>query len=172
MGRKSTIKQNPAIQAAVNEAISRGATVDAIKEMLDGMQAGISRSAVGRYTSQYEDAAARQRDISSAASAFASEFGDLDNNQTRFTVQLMTTIITENLLKMGKGEGDPMSLRLLAATVKDNVHAAKADHEYRMSVRRDALADAAKKAGEVAKAGGVPQATIDLIMREIMGIDD
>ena len=86
MGRKSTITANPAIRAAVDAAIARGCTVDAIKAMLDEMGAEISRSAIGRHASKYADIAARQRDIRAAADAFASEFGNAEDNQSRLMI--------------------------------------------------------------------------------------
>lgn len=172
MGRKSTIAGNPIIQEAVNGAIARGATIDAIKEMLDAMSAEISRSAIGRYASKYQDQAARQRDIRSAADAFASEFANVNDNQTRLMVQLVTTLITEKIMMQSEGEGSAMDLRLLAAAVKDALGAAKIDNDLRASIRKAALTDAANAANKAAKAGGVPAGTIDVIMREIMGIDD
>ena len=138
MGRKSTIAGNPIIQDAVNAALARGCTIDAIKEMLDAMSAEISRSAIGRYASKYQDQAARQRDIRSAADAFASEFGSLNDNQTRLMVQLVTTLITESIMNKGEGEGSAMDLRLLAAAVKDAMGAAKIDNDLRAAIRKQA----------------------------------
>lgn len=172
MARQSSISVNPEIREAVDRALQRGCTIDAIKDMLDAMGAEISRSAIGRHAAKYSAVIARQRDIQCAAEVFAAEFGTLDNNQTRLMVQLVTTLITENLMGKGEGEGTAMDLRLLAAAVKDAAGAAKIDSDLRASIRKQALVDAAAAAGKAGKAGGVPQEKIDIIVKQIMGIDD
>jgi hypothetical protein len=170
MGRKSAIAQNPAIREAVDAAIGRGCTIDAIKDMLEAMGSEISRSAVGRHAAKYQDMAQRQRDIRAAADAFAGEFGSAEDNQTRLMVQLVTTLITENIMAQGEGEGS-MDLRLLAAAVKDAIGAAKIDDDRRRIIRKEAMTEAAGVAVSAAKKAGASPETINLIRAEIMGID-
>jgi Protein of unknown function (DUF3486) len=171
MGRKSAIAQNPAIREAVDAAIGRGCTIDAIKDMLEAMGSEISRSAVGRHAAKYQDMAQRQRDIRAAADAFAGEFGSAEDNQTRLMVQLVTTLITENIMAQGEGEGSAMDLRLLAAAVKDAIGAAKIDDDRRRIIRKEAMTEAAGVAVSAAKKAGASPETINLIRAEIMGID-
>ena len=159
MGRRSSIAVNPAILKSVNDAIGRGCTIDAIKVMLDEMAdavgtAEISRSAIGRHYSKYNDMAQRQRDIRAAADAFASEFGDTENNQTSLMIQLVTTLITEKIMGSGQGEGTAMDLRLLSAAVKDAIGAAKIDDDRRRTIRKEAFAEAAKIVETEGKAAG------------------
>ena len=171
MGRTSTIAANPAIRAAVDAAIARGCTIDAIKEMLDAMGAEISRSAVGRHAAKYNDIAERQRDIRAAADAFASEFGNAEDNQSRLMLQLVTTLITQNVMDIGGGELSAMDLNFLANAAKNAIGAAKIDDDRRLKLRKEAMAEAATAATSAAKRAGASAETINLIRAEIMGID-
>jgi hypothetical protein len=168
VGRKSTIAANPAIRAAVDGAIARGASIDAIKAMLDGMGADISRSAIGRHSAKYHDLAERQRDIRAAADAFASEFGNADDNQTRLMIQMVTTMITENIIAKGDGAGSALDLRLLAAAAKDAIGAAKLDDDRKRIIRKEAMADAAKMAGETMRRGGASAEMIETVRKRLM----
>ena len=170
MGRKSIIAANPVIRKAVDEAINRGCTVDAITEMLDAMGHEIGRSSVGRYASKYQGMAARQRDIRAAADAFASEFGDAKDNQTRLMVQAVTTLITERIIGTDEGEGSVLDLRLLAAAAKDAMGAAKIDNDLRRAIRKDAFAEAAAIVDTAGKAAGASDDLLNKIKADLMGI--
>jgi Protein of unknown function (DUF3486) len=170
VGRTSKIKASPAIQAAVDSAIKRGCTIDAIKDMLDQMGAEIGRSAVGNYTKRYAAVAQRQRDIRSAADAFAGEFGEAGDNQTRLMIQLVTTLITENILAKGEGEGSAMDLRLLAGAVKDAIGAAKLDDDRRRLIRKEAFKEAAEVADKAGRANGAGEASLQAIRAALMGV--
>lgn len=170
MSRKSKIADNPIIRDAVNAALARGCTIDAIKEMLDAMSAEISRSAIGRYASKYQDQAARQRDIRSAADAFASEFASVNDNQTRLMVQLVTTLITENIMKKSEGEGSAMDLRLLAAAVKDALGAAKIDNDLRASIRKAAQEECKAAAERALTSTGGTEEQMAALRAEFLGL--
>jgi Protein of unknown function (DUF3486) len=170
VGRKSSITSNPVIREAVDAAIHRGCTIDAIKEMLDKMGAEISRSAIGRHSQKYADMAQRQRDIRAAASAFASEFGDEGDNQTRLMIQMVTTLITENIMASGEGEGSAMDLRLLAAAVKDAIGAAKIDDDRRRTIRKEAFVEAATEVGKMKGMAGATDASLEVVRKRLMGL--
>jgi hypothetical protein len=171
VGQISKIKSNPAIREAVDGAIKRGCTIDAIKEMLDKMGVEIGRSAVGNYTKKYADLAQRQRDIRSAADAFAGEFGSADDNQTRLMIQLVTTLITENILERGEGEGSAMDLHLLASAVKNAIGAAKLDDDRRRLIRKEAFKEAAEVADKAGRANGAGEASLQAIRAALMGVE-
>lgn len=165
MGRQSTITANPAIRAAVDGAIARGCTIDAIKEMLDAMGAEISRSAIGRHASKYADIAARQRDIRAAADAFASEFGDAEDNQSRLMIQMVTTLITENVL--GADEMSAMDLNFLASAVKNSIGAAKIDDDRRLKLRKEAIEEASRVVATEGKKAGADAGALAQIQRAL-----
>ena len=77
------IESNPVILKAVNDAIQRGSTIDAITDMLAQMGHEIGRSSVGVHSKKLKAMSDRSRDIRAAADAFASKFGDAGDNQTR-----------------------------------------------------------------------------------------
>jgi hypothetical protein len=178
MGGKSSIKGLPEpVRFEVDAAIKRGATIDEIVWMLKGLGADVSRSAVGRYSRQYADLAARQRDMSSIATAFAGEFGEADDMQGRLLIQLATTIATRMVLPVAAGDDIELatkSLMELGRAVKDITSAAKIDVDREAKIRSEEAARARSKAATDAeaagKAAGATPETIDRIKRSILGI--
>lgn len=178
MGGKSSIKQLPEpVRVEVDAAIKRGATIDEIVWMLKGLGADVSRSAVGRYSKQYADLAARQRDMSSIATAFAGEFGEADDNQGRLLIQLATTIATRMVLPVASGDNVEFatkSLMELGRAVKDITAASKIDIDREAKIRSEAVVKARQQAANDAesegKAAGASPETIDRIKRRILGI--
>ena len=177
-GTSSIKKLDPAVRGEVDAAIKRGATIDQIVQMLRGLGADVSRSAVGRYSKDYAALAARQRDIQATARAFAAEFGDADDRQSRLLIQLVTTIATNKVMPMAGDDDaglDGKELHYLARAVKDITSAAKTDTDRERAIRADAAKtareQAATDAASEAKAAGASDETIDRIKRKILGID-
>jgi hypothetical protein len=175
MGQRSSIDQLPeAVRTEVDAAIGRGATIDEIVWTLKGLGAAVSRSAVGRYSKQYRDLAARQRDIASVAKGFAADFGQGDDMQGRLMVQLVTSLITRVAMPAVAGEEDDLpdfkELHYLARAVKDAASAAKTDQEREAKVRQQERQRAAKDAEDAGRAAGASAETIDLIKKRILGV--
>lgn len=182
MARRSSIEQLPeALQKACHEAIGRGATIDAITDMLNGMGGDVSRSAVGRYAQDYRELVAKQRDMTAMAQAFGREFSDTDDRTGAMMTQLMQTLMTSTLLPLITGkdgengeELDALTVSRLAKAVKDVAGAAKVDVErekaIREETRKQAREEAASAADSAARRAGADPATIELIKKEIMGL--
>ena len=178
MGGRSTIDQLPKpLRDAVQAALKDGLTIDAIVDLLREEGAEVSRSAVGRYTQNYREMAARQRDMSSVATAFASEFGDADNAQQKLLIQMFTSVMTQAVLPMAAGgdaEIDPKDAHFLARAIKDVVSAAKTDADREAKIREEerksARAEAVKVAEQAARGSGATPDTIAAIKRELLGI--
>lgn len=174
MGRKSSINTlPPAILHAVNAAVAEGATLDAIVKVIAEHGMDRSRSAVGRYAEKYSAMAKEQREIGAVAKAFAADFSDEDNNQNRLMIQLITSLITKQILPHLSGEAstaDPMDLRLLAAAVKDSTSAAKTEDDRKRLIRREAFAEAAKAAEKVARASGSNDPVVKQISEALWGL--
>jgi hypothetical protein len=165
MGRRSVIESNPVILKAVNDAIQRGCTIDAITDMLAQMGHEIGRSSVGVHSKKLKAMSDRSRDIRAAADAFASKFGDAGDNQTRLMIQLITTIITESLLEVPQGEdcASPLELQRLASAVKDAISAQKIDAELRSRIRKEAFEEAQKLADTALRKGGALPETLAVV---------
>lgn len=174
MGRKSTIKTLPdPILDAVNKAIKEGATLDSIVELIAEFGEKRSRSAVGRYAEDYSAMAEEQRSIQSVAKAFAADFSDEDNNQSRLMIQLITSLITKQMLPHLSGEvstANSMDLRLLAAAVKDATGAKKTDEDARRAQRRENFMEAAQAAEKEARSAGASDVVIDKIKARLLGL--
>lgn len=178
MGGRSSIETLPQpLLDAVHGAIKEGMTIDEIVSMLSEKGAERSRSAVGRYTQSYREMAARQRDMTSVATAFATEFGDADNAQQKLLIQLFTSILTQAVLPMASGEDteiDPKDAHFLARAIKDVVSAAKTDTDREAKVRdeerKKARAEAAKVAEQAARGTGATPETIAAIKEQLLGI--
>lgn len=182
-GRSSIDRLAPAVRERLDAEIRRGATIDEIVGMLLDLQSrgqlaeSPSRSAVGRYSQQYRQLAARQRDMASVAKAFAGEFGDADDLQGRLMIQLVTSLITRVAMSAAEDEEvelDVKELHFLARAVKDATSASKTDVDREKTIRAEeakrARAAAAADAESAAKAAGASPETIDLIKRRILGI--
>lgn len=180
MGRKSSIDNLPEpIRNEALAAVKRGATIDEIVWTLKGLGADVSRSAVGRFSKEYRDLAARQRDLQSIAKSFGADFGQADDLQGRLLIQLLTSIATRMVMPIAAGDEvtpDGKELHFYARALKDIISASKTDVDREAKIR----AEGAKRAREAAaadaeaagKAAGASPETIDRIKRRILGIDD
>lgn len=169
----------PAVQAAVIKAMETGATIDAIVDQLAAMGHERSRSAVGRYSKEYAEMAAQQRDMRAAAEAFAGEFGGSDNAEGKLLVQMLTSIGARMIMTAATdkdAQPDALEFSRLAKATKDLIGAAKTDSERDAKIREEAAKDAREKAAEVvervARTGerGFSRDTVDAIKREILRV--
>lgn len=178
MARKSSLEELPQpVLDELHAAIKRKATIDEIVWMLKGLGADVSRSAAGRYTKQYRDVAARQRDVNSMAKAFAGEFGSADDLQGRLMIQLATSLITRFALPMAGGDEidmDTKELMELARAVKDVTSASMTDVNREAKIRSEAMTKARQQAAADAetagKEAGASPETIHRIKAKILGV--
>ncbi|WJY18708.1 DUF3486 family protein [Alteriqipengyuania flavescens] len=179
MGGRSSIDQLPrALRDAVHAAIADGLTITEIRDMLEEEGADVSRSAVGRYTKQYSEVAARTRDMTGVARAFATEFGDAESPQVKLIVQLFTSLLTQAIMPMASGESgeiDAREVHFLARAFKDFTSASKTDTDRsakeREEDRKRARQEAAENAEKAARGSGASPDTIAAIRKSILGID-
>ena len=171
MGRRSSIDRlPPQIREEADAALKRGATIEEIVELLQGLGADVSRSAVGRYSKRYRDLADRTREITAISKAFASEFGDADDKRATLPIQLLHTLITRVVMKLGAGEEvdiSPMDLHFIARAVKDGAGAAKTDVDriakIKEEARKEAFAEAQRVVKETGRRAGATEETIAAI---------
>jgi len=179
MAGRSTIDELPDdVRSAVHAAIERGATIDGIVDLIRGMGADASRSAVGRYTKSFAELAKQQRDMRSVAEAFGREFASPDDLQGRMMIQLMTSITTRALMPHMTGEAEEelstLELSRLAKAVKDATSASKIDVEREAKIRNEAARRAKEAAAADAttagRAAGASEETLARIRAGILGI--
>ncbi|WP_336973479.1 phage protein Gp27 family protein [Sphingobium aromaticiconvertens] len=180
MARKSSLKtMDPAIQAAVMQAMENGSTIDEIVEMLADKGLKRSRSAVGRYAKQYGDLAARHRDMRSVAEAFASEFGGSENAEGKLMVQMLTSIGARMIMPMAAEETPDIGAKefhALAKATRELQSAAKIDADRDARIRDEATktarAKAATDAESAARSSGASEETIARVKAKILGLEE
>ncbi len=178
MARSSIDALPDPIRFAIDDAIKRGATIDAIVATVQSLGGDVSRSAVGRYSKSFAEIARRQRDMTSVASAFGAEFGGSDDLQGRLMVQLLTSVVTRQIMPHAAGEAeeelDLLALSRLAKAVKDTMGASKLDIDREAKIREEegkrARAAAAEAADAEGRAAGASDETIERIKRRILGL--
>lgn len=174
---RSSIKADPRIRAAVDEALKRGCTIDQIVDHVAAIGATVSRSAVGRYAKNFSNLAERQRDIQAVSKAFAGEFGEAGDQQVRLLINLVNTVVTGAVLPMFDDKAEELNTKAaadLARAVKDIAAAKKLDVETEAKIREEerkkAKAEAAEAATDAARNAGASAETIDRVRRAILGI--
>jgi hypothetical protein len=175
MGRKSSLETlPPKVQAAVIKAMQGGATIDDLVEHLAGLGHPRSRSAVGRYTQQYNKLTERQSDIRVMAEAFGREFGGTDNVEGKLMMQMLTSIGVRMIMPLA-AEDDPdldaKEFNFLAKATKELLMAAKADAERDAKIREATKREAAENAEAAMRATGASADTINKVKAEILGIE-
>lgn len=177
MGRQSSIKADPRIRTAVDEALKRGCTIDAIVAQVEAIGETVSRSAVGRYIKDFASIASRQRDIQAVSKAFAAEFGEVDDKQGRLLIQLANTAITGAIMPMFNDDAEELTTKSaadLARAVKDITAASKMEVEREQKIAeaaaKKARLEAVTAATGAARAAGASAETIDTVRRAILGI--
>lgn len=182
MVRKSTIKQLPAdIRAELDRLLAEGrVTIDEIVAHLKHLGAGVSRSAVGRYSKSFEDVSRKMREAREVSAAFARELGDLKNDEVgRQLTEMLRTVIFNVLLPKVSDEQSavkPSDLMLMAKAIKDLSSASKLSADLELKVRKEAAEQAKQEAvkGVIAagKKNGLSKEVLDAMKRGVFGLEE
>jgi len=181
MARKSTVKTLPAqIRAEVDRLLADGRyTLDDVVTHLRKLGADVSRSALGRYSQEFEEVAAKMRESRELASAFAKELGEIPNNDMgRTLVELLHTLVFRVLKQRTREAEDKpikaMDLMLLGKAIKESVGSTKLSAELEMKIRDRVATETAKKAAgaaeDAAREQGLSAETVEAIKARILGI--
>lgn len=178
MPRKSTVKQLPReVLDAVHQLLEGGRTLDEILERLKGLGAEVSRSALGRYSQEYQNVAAKLRQAREISSSFAAQLSDMPNDMGRVVTELLQSLVFKLLLNEAEGEKPDLKageLMFLAKAIKDMASANKLSAEMEMKirdrVREETLRDAAKAVDSTAKEKGLSADTVQAIKAKILGV--
>lgn len=162
MPRRSSIKTlPPEIKREVDLLLADGRhTLDDVVAHLQKLGAGVSRSAVGRYSMEFEEVAGRMREAREVAASFAKELGAIpDNDMGRALVEMLHHMIFKQMLAQSReedGSVDTKDLMQLAKALKDAAGTNKLSVDLEMKIREDQreLVEAEMKKKLDAAAGG------------------
>lgn len=172
MGRRSTIEQlAPELTALCNRLVREGHTIEEITAHLNEMDAGVSRSAVGRYVKGAREQMKQYQDAQAVAGQWVAQLGENPKGDVgALLAEMLKNVAFQTISQMGSADAKapkPMDVMLLAKSIKDLESTSKASLERRERIKRAALESAADKAGEVGTRVGLSQATIDEIQKEL-----
>jgi hypothetical protein len=175
-GRSRIKRMDKRVREAVDRLIREDhATIDEIVEKLQSMvgEDAPSRSAVGVYVKNTRLQMQRYREAQELAKVWV---GRLEEDQSsdvgRLLSEMLRTVAFHQLASAGD-EGAEVStkeVRMLAAALRDLNTADKVAMERELKIRQEVAKQAADKAAEVAKRGGLSKDVVDELRRELLGI--
>lgn len=155
-------------------------TLDQIMQALKDADAGVSRSAVGRYAKSQEKVIQNLRRMRELGEGWGKEFGDQSTTKTvRTLIELLQSYIFEILMARADlaDGGEPMStkeINQLSQALHKQILGVKAALETEITIRKDqeerTKAAAVKAAETVAKEKGLSTDTIEAIKAQILGV--
>lgn len=176
MPPRSTVKSlPPEIKAELDRLlVLDNFTIDQLVEHLAKLGEDLSRSAVGRYTKNYHNVAARMKQYKETATAFANELGTaVESDAHQIIVQMMHTM----LMRVGMAELNnddptfkPKDLMLLSASIKNLMGSVKDRQAIQEKERELARREAANDASASMKEAGLSAEQIQFWREEFLGV--
>lgn len=147
-------------------------TLIQITEHMRKLGAGVSKSAVHRYSQDLERVTQDIRLTREMARAVGRELEDLDGgDSTQLLVESLQALLLRARMQLAEsGELDPEQVSFLARSVKDLQTAQKSSVDMRLKLRQQVAKEAAKAAEETAVAQGLSRETVEAIKSRILGI--
>ncbi|MEX0745307.1 MAG: DUF3486 family protein [Phycisphaeraceae bacterium] len=177
MARRSTVKRlDPRIREAVDKLIREDrATIDQIVDRLEGLvgEEAPSRSAVGRYVKNTREQMRRYQEAQELAKVWVGRLEEEPGGDVaRLLSEMLRTVAFQQLASAGD-EGAEITTKevaMLAGAMRDLNTADKLGLERELRVRQEVAKQAAEKATEVAKRGGMSKEAVADLRREILGV--
>jgi len=177
MTRKSTVQaMSDEARQELDRMVRDGrATIDQIRGRLlelEGENAP-SRSAVGRYVQSAKQQMQRYREAQEVAKVWVGKLEEEpDGDVGRLLSEMLRTVAFNTLSQLGEGEAEAEAkdIKSLAQAIKDLATADKTSAERELRIRREVAEQAAEKAGEVARRGGLSKDAVQEMRREILGV--
>lgn len=145
MGRRSSISTlDPAVRSHIERRLREGRLT--LDELISDLRAQFpsaekpSRSALGRYSLQFDEMSRRLREQQAMASLLVEELGENpDERAGALLVQSITTLTTHAAFAAQESdEVDIESVRKLARAAKDVLSARKSSQEERRAIEKEA----------------------------------
>lgn len=181
MTRPSTITTlPPEVRADLDKRLAEGRfTLDTLVDFLADQGHAISRSALGRYSRQFNDVAQKLRESREIAAAFAKELGAVPNDEMgQMLVEMVHTLAFKASLARTKEENDDISTKdvsLLARALKDLAGSKQISAKLALEIRaaeKKRLEDEMKNKLTNAQQGGGLSREAALEARRILGFSD
>ncbi len=175
MPPRSTVKKlPPEIKAELDRLlVLDNFTIDQLAAELRALGANVSRSAVGRYSKNYKQVAAKMKEYKQMATAFAGELGtEVESDSHKVIVQMLHTMMVRVGMKDLESDEptmDAKEMMFFANTLKSVMGSVKDRQVIQEKAREKALAEAADAATSVAKRKGLTRETVKAIRDKILG---
>lgn len=178
MARKSSIQQlDPRLRDAVDELIREGRyTLDDIVAhlaKLNGGEAPVSRSALGRYAQRAEEQMRRYREAREVAKVWVDKFeNEPDGDVARLLPEMLRSVAFQTLGSLGDREesAEAQEVMFLAKAMKDLASADVLTTQRILKIREETAKKAAVEAVKTAKAQGLSDEAAELIRQKILGV--
>lgn len=183
MGRRSSIEQLPRELADLcHRLIREGRTIYEITDALNGLDAEVSKSAVGRYVKGAREQMAHYREAQTVAGQWVSQLAENPGGDvSALLAEMLKTVAFRTLADIGSEDGpkgkdgkpkapNPMDIMLLAKAIRDMEASTKASIERREKIERQALERQAKAAEKVAKKQGMSSEHWAQLRAQFLGI--
>lgn len=178
MARKSSIQQlDPRLRSAIDELIREGRfTLDDILThlaQLNGGEAPVSRSALGRYAQRAEEQMQRYREAQEVAKVWVAKFeSEPDGDVARLLPEMLRSVAFQTLGNMGEREesAEAQEVMFLAKAMKDLASADVLTTQRILKIREETAKKAAVEAVKTAKAQGLSDEAAELIRQKILGV--
>lgn len=178
MARKSSIQQlDPRLREAIDGLIRDGRhTLDDIVEhlaKLNGGEAPVSRSALGRYAQRAEEQMRRYREAREVAKVWVDKFeNEPDGDVARLLPEMLRSVAFQTLGSLGdrKESAEAQEVMFLAKAMKDLASADVLTTQRILKIREETAKKAAVEAVKTAKAQGLSDEAAELIRQKILGV--
>jgi len=174
MSNKSSIRQLPeALRAEIDRLLRDDKfTIVQIVEHMQTLGADLSKSAVHRYSQDFDRMTEDIRLTREMARAIGRELkDDIDGNATQMLVESMHALLLKARMQLAdSGDIDARSVSDLAKAVKDLQTASKSSAEMRLKLRSEVAKEAADAIDEVVTKQGLSASTVEAIKQRILGI--
>lgn len=179
----STIDRLPdELKDLIAQLKRKGRTITEIHDHLQKLDAGVSRSAIGRHVKSMAEIGEDMRRAGEMARFVVEEFGEeTDERVGRANMAILQGAIMELLTerpvdeetgevaRLDAGEMKALSLSLQRLISSQRVDADR-QLKLRAEARKEALLEAASAVDKAARAEGLTQATVDAMKSRILGI--
>lgn len=173
MARSTIRRLPPELRAELDRLLADGRhTIRDVTAHLQKLGADVSKSAVHRYSQDFERVAKDIRLAREMATAISSELEQMpDGDAGRLAIESIQTLLLRARIQLGDQEELSMKeLADLSRAAKDLSSALKANVDVELKIRARAAKEAADAAEEVGRAEGLTSTTVDAIRERILGI--